>query len=69
MADMSEKILTYDKTSLGKSGISISNLWIQFVHLLVVTPFLLRDGGTVIQVYAVNLIEIRLGERSQPIAN
>ena len=40
--------------------------------LFVVTPPLPRDGGTArtaIQVHTVNLIEIRLGERWQPISN
>ena len=40
--------------------------------LFVVTPPLLRDGGTArtaIQVHAVNLIEIRLEEIWQPISN
>ena len=40
--------------------------------LVVVTPPLPQDGGTactVIQVHAVNLIEIKLGERWQPISN
>ena len=40
--------------------------------LFVVTPPLPRDGGTArtaIQVHAINLIEIRLGERWQPISN
>ena len=40
--------------------------------LFVVTPPLPRDGGTArtaIQVHAVNLIEIGLGERWQPISN
>ena len=40
--------------------------------LFVVTPPLPRDGGTArtaIQVHAVNLIDIRLGERWQPISN
>ena len=38
----------------------------------VINPPLPRDGGTArtaIQVHAVNLIEIRLGERWQPISN
>ena len=42
------------------------------VCLFVVTPSLPRDGGTAwtaIQIHAVNLIEIRLGERWQPILN
>ena len=42
------------------------------VCLFVVTPPLPRDGGTAltaIQVHAVNLIEIRLGEKWQPISN
>ena len=42
------------------------------VCLFVVTPTLPRDGGTAgtaIQVHALNLIEIRLGERWQPISN
>ena len=42
------------------------------ICLFVVTPPLPRDGGTTstaIQVHAVNLIEIRLGERWQPISN
>ena len=42
------------------------------VCLFVVTPPLPRNGGTAytaIQVYAVNLIEIRLGQRWQPISN
>ena len=42
------------------------------VRLFVVTPSLPRNGGTArteIQVHAVNLIEIRLGERWQPISN
>ena len=41
------------------------------VFVVVITP-LSRDGGTArtaIQVHAVNLIEIRLGERRQPISN
>ena len=40
--------------------------------VVVVTPSLPQDGGTIptaIQVHAVNLIEIRLGERWQPISN
>ena len=40
--------------------------------VVVITPPLSRDGGTArtaIQVHAVNLIEIRLGERRQPISN
>ena len=40
--------------------------------VVVITPPLLRDGGTVrtaIYVHAVNLIEIKLGERLQPISN
>ena len=40
--------------------------------VVVITPPLPRDGGTArtaIQVHAVNLIEIRLGERWQPILN
>ena len=43
-----------------------------FVCLFVVTPALPRDGGTArtaIQVHIVNPIEIRLGERLQPISN
>ena len=42
------------------------------VVVVVITPLLPRDGGTArtaIQVYAVNLIELRLGERWQPISN
>ena len=39
------------------------------VHVVVITPPLSRDAGTAIQVHAVNLIEIRLGERWQPISN
>ena len=42
------------------------------VVVVVITPSLLRDGGTArtaIQGHAVNLIEIRLGERWQPIFN
>ena len=44
------------------------------VHVVVVliTPPLPRDGDTAqtaIQVHAVNLIKIRLGERWQPISN
>ena len=45
---------------------------LSFVVVFVITPTLPRDGGTVrtaIQVHAVNLIKIRLGERSQPISN
>ena len=40
--------------------------------VIVITPPLLRDGVTArmeIRVHAVNLIEIRLGERWQPISN
>ena len=40
--------------------------------LVVISPPLPRDGGTAptaTQVYPVNLIEIRLGERWQPILN
>ena len=42
------------------------------VVVVVITPPLPRDGGTArtaIQVHAVNLIEIRLGERWQPISD
>ena len=42
------------------------------VVVVVITPPLPRDGNsarTAIQVHAVNLIEIRLGERWQPISN
>ena len=42
------------------------------VVAVVITPPLPRDGGTArmaIQVHAVNLIEIMLGERWQPISN
>ena len=42
------------------------------VVVAVITPPLPRDGGTAqtaIQVHAVNLIEIRRGERWQPISN
>ena len=42
------------------------------VVVVVITPPLPRDGGTVrtaIQVHAVNLIDIKLGERWQPILN
>ena len=42
------------------------------VVVVVITPPLPRDRGTArtaIQVHAVNLIEIRLGERWQPISN
>ena len=42
------------------------------IVVVVITPPLPRDGGTVqttIQVHAVNLIEIRPGKRSQPISN
>ena len=42
------------------------------VVVVVITPPLPRDGATArtaIQVYAVNLIEIRLEERWQPISN
>ena len=42
------------------------------VVVVVITPPLPRDGGTartVIQVHAINLIEIRLEERWQPISN
>ena len=40
--------------------------------VVVVTPLLPRDGGTArpaIQVHAINLKEIMLGERWQPISN
>ena len=42
------------------------------VVVVVITPTCPRDGGaarTAIQVHAVNPIEIRLGERWQPISN
>ena len=42
------------------------------VVVVLITPPLPRDGGTAqtaVQVYAVNLIEIRLGKRWQPISN
>ena len=39
------------------------------VVVAVIAPPLHRDGGTAIQVYAVYLIEIRLGEGWQPISN
>ena len=42
------------------------------VVVVVINPFLPRDGGaarSATQVHAVNLIEIRLGERWQPILN
>ena len=45
---------------------------IGIVVVVVITPPLPRDGGTArtaIQVHAVNLIEIRLGERWQHISN
>ena len=44
----------------------------QSSDVVVITPPLPRDGGTArtaIQVHAVNLIEIRLGERLEPIAH
>ena len=44
----------------------------EVVVVVVITPSLPRDGGTArtaIQVHAVNLIEIRLGERWQSISN
>ena len=58
---------------------TLSSPIISFVYLLrslvvfvvVITPSLPRDRGTArttIQVYAVNLIEIRLGARWQPIS-
>ena len=42
------------------------------VVVVVITPPLPRDGGTAraaIQIHAVNLVEIRLGESWQPISN
>ena len=42
------------------------------LSVVVITSRLPRDGGmarTDIQVHAVNLIEIRLGERWQPVSN
>ena len=42
------------------------------IVIVVITSPLPRDGGTAqtaIQVHAVNIIEIRLGERWQPISN
>ena len=42
------------------------------VVVVLITPPLPRDGGTTgmaIQVHVVNLIEIRLGKRWQPILN
>ena len=51
--------------------IACSHALLQKIFVVVViTPSLLRGGGTArtaIQVHAVNLIEIRLGERWQPI--
>ena len=41
----------------------------QHFVVVVITPPLPRNGGTAIQVHAVNLIEIRLGERWQLISN
>ena len=56
--------------TLYRDGVQISSKPLQpnfendhFVCLFVVTPPLPRDGGTAIQVHAVNLIEISLGER------
>ena len=61
--------------SLHSCKTSIDILQLYFLKIsgkaVVVTPFLPRDGGTArtaIQVHAVNLIEIRLGERWQPIS-
>ena len=44
----------------------------EMLLFVVISPSLPRDGGTArpaIQVYAINLIKIRLGERWQPILN
>ena len=48
------------------------NIAFVVVAVVVITTPLSQDGGTArttIQVHAVNLIEIRLGERWQPISN
>ena len=47
----------------------IEKFVVVFVVVVVITPPLPRDGGTArtaIQVHAVNLIEIRLGEDGSP---
>ena len=46
--------------------------WLSQIQLVIVVITLPRDGGTArtaIQVHAVNLIEIRLGERCESISN
>ena len=56
-----------------KFFIFLQNLWgSERVVVVVITPPLPRDGGMApkaIEVHAVNLIEIRLGERWQLISN
>ena len=53
-------------------SVNAKNVVFRVVVVVVITLPLPRDGGTArttIQVHAVNLIEIRLGERWQPISN
>ena len=71
---MRMKKYLYDHTH--KLGDDVSKIVLQaivlFVCLFLITPPLPRDGGTArtaIQAHAVNLIEIRLVERWQPILN
>ena len=55
--------------SLSDNGLTYRGSFIAVVFVVVITPLLLRDGRTVrtaIQVHAVNLIEIRLGEDGSP---
>ena len=64
------------KLKLNSRKVSGSLLqWLGFIDKMLFVcgyPPLPRDGGTTrtaIQVHAVNLIEIRLGERWQPLSN
>ena len=69
----------FQGTSLHQATIFKSIVFVESVVVVVVvvvvvliTPPLPQDGGmarTAIQVHAVNIIEIRLGERWQPILN
>ena len=76
--------MTTDKKNLGNTELlcycdgrvtfSITSIisYVVVVVVVVITPPLPRDGGTArkaIQVHAVNLIDIRLGERWQPISS
>ena len=61
------------KVKFGRSLVGLHSLIFAYDDVVVlITPPLPRDGGTArtaVQVHAVNLVEIRPGERWQPISN